>query len=223
MLRQRGLIITDEIQAQHYLRFIGYYRLAGYALPFQVNHNADGSHHFLNNCRFDDILDLYIFDRKLRLTVIDAVERIEVAVRTLLSQSMSELYGSHWFTQSEHFMPMPQFDHVQFITHVKKEIGYAPARQATQPVFIRHYYNKYTEPELPPSWMIFEALSFGSVSRMFKYLKRQNRKFISQAFALDEKYWLHGCMLCLIYAIWQHIISDYGTVRSLSNLLLLSI
>jgi len=34
LLRARGLTITDEASARHYLRFIGYYRLSGYALVF---------------------------------------------------------------------------------------------------------------------------------------------------------------------------------------------
>lgn len=76
LLRSRGLVIADEPRAKHYLRFVGYYRLAGYALPFQVNYNADGLHRFLDGVSFEDILDLYVFDRKLRLAVMDAVERI---------------------------------------------------------------------------------------------------------------------------------------------------
>lgn len=31
----RGLDIDDLSEAEHYLRFIGYYRLSAYALPFQ--------------------------------------------------------------------------------------------------------------------------------------------------------------------------------------------
>lgn len=44
LLRSRGMIISDEARAKHYLRFIGYYRLSGYSLPFQINYNTDGSH-----------------------------------------------------------------------------------------------------------------------------------------------------------------------------------
>jgi hypothetical protein len=97
LLRSRGLLVPDEARAKHYLRFVGYYRLAGYSLPFQVNYNADGSHRFLDGVSFDDVLDLYVFDRKLRLAVTDALERIEVAFRAELSQSMSERHGPHWY------------------------------------------------------------------------------------------------------------------------------
>jgi abortive infection bacteriophage resistance protein len=105
LLKRRGLVIADELRAKHYLRFVGYYRLAGYALPFQVNYNADGSHRFLDGVSFEDILDLYVFDRKLRLAVMDAVERIEVAFRAQFSQTMSEVRGPHGFMDAAHFVP----------------------------------------------------------------------------------------------------------------------
>jgi abortive infection bacteriophage resistance protein len=193
LLRQRGLAVADEAVARHYLRFVGYYRLAGYALPLQVNYNSDGLHRFLEGATFEDVLDLYVFDRELRLAVIDAVERIEIAVRALLSQTMSEQHGPHWFTHAQHFVP--GFRHAQFIARVKDDIGHDSTRAAMRQTFIQHYYDKYSEPELPPSWMVFEVLSFGTVSLAFKGLRRHNQQPIAKAFGLDGRVlgsWLHA-------------------------------
>lgn len=193
LLRSRGLVIADENRARHYLRFVGYYRLAGYALPFQVNYNADGSHRFLDGTHFEDILDHYVFDRKLRLTVMDAVERIEVAFRAQFSQSMSEMHGPHWFLDAAHFVP--RYKHAKFIDRIKDDIGHDQARAAMRQAFIKHYYDKYGEPELPPSWMVFETLSFGTVSQAFKNLTRQNQKPIAKQFGLDGAVlasWIHA-------------------------------
>lgn len=193
LLKERGLEVADDAVARHYLRFVGYYRLAGYAPPLQVNYNADGSHRFLAGTTFEDVLDLYVFDRKLRLAVMDAVERIEVAVRALLSQAMSERHGPHWFMDCGHFVP--SFRHGEFIRRVKDDIGHDSARAAMRPTFIQHYYDKYSDPELPPSWMVFEALSFGTVSQAFKNLTRHNQKPIAKAFGLDGSVlgsWLHA-------------------------------
>lgn len=192
LLRSRGLTIDDEERARRYLGFIGFYRFSGYALVFQVNYNADGSHRFHPGANFDDILDLYIFDRKLRLTVLDALERIEVAVRTSLSHEMSISHGTHWFMDEAPFVP--RYDHGIFLQHLKKEIGHEPSRAHARQVFIQHYYDKYGDPELPPSWMVFEVLSFGSVSQVFKNLKRENQKPIAKVFELDGGVlasWLH--------------------------------
>lgn len=193
LLRRRGLLIPDEARAKHYLRFIGYYRLAGYSLPLQINHNVDGSHRFLDGVSFDDVLDLYVFDRKLRLAVMDALERIEVAFRAALSQSMSERHGPHWYTDSGLFVPT--YHHDKFLEVLKKDIGDDPAKAAVRQTFIKHYYDKYGDPPLPPSWMVFEVLSFGTVSQVFKNLLRDHQKPIAKTFGLDGSVlvsWLHA-------------------------------
>lgn len=193
LLRSRGLGIPDENRATHYLRHIGYYRLSGYALIFQVNHNGDGRHRFHEGVVFDDVLDLYIFDRKLRLLVMDAIERIEVALRAILSHEMSLRHGPHWFMDAAHFGGT--YDHNGFLDHVKREIGHDPSKAHARQTFIQHYYANYGDPELPPSWMVFEVLSFGSVSQVFKNLTRENQKHIAKLFGLDSRVlasWLHA-------------------------------
>lgn len=193
LLRSRGLLISDDARAKHYLRFVGYYRLAGYSLPFQVDYNADGSHRFLDGVSFDDVLDLYVFDRKLRLAVVDALERIEVAFRALLSQTMSEQHGPHWYADARVFAPT--YRHEKFIEVLKKDVGDDPTKAAVRQTFIQHYYDKYGDPPLPPSWMVFEVLSFGTVSQVFKNLLRVHQKPIAKSFGLDGSVlssWLHA-------------------------------
>ncbi|MBU3641413.1 Abi family protein [Polynucleobacter sp. Fuers-14] len=195
IMRNRGLIVVDEIYARQYLEFIGYFRLAGYALPFQLNYNADGTHEFLPNTRFEDVVDLYVFDRKLRLLVIDALERIEVAVRATISWQMSERIGAHWYLDGTPFFP--GFDHDDFLDRLKKDIGHDHSRKAVRQIFIQHYYDKYTDPALPPSWMVFEVLSLGTVSKIFKNLAREYQKPIAKEYELDVS----------IFASWLHALS----------------
>jgi len=78
LLKSRGLEIPDHEQAAHYLYHLNYYRLSGYMLPFQEG----TEHHFQAGTTFEHVLNLYLFDRKLRLLLMDAIERIEVSVRT---------------------------------------------------------------------------------------------------------------------------------------------
>lgn len=158
-----------------------------------MNYNEDGTHRFCDGVSFEDILTVYVFDRKLRLAVMDALERIEVAVRTSLSQQMSQEHGPHWFMDAAHFVNRPWHDKV--IERVKSDIGHDPAGEKVRAVFIQHYYDKYSQPELPASWMVFEALSFGSVSQVYRHLKRERQKVIAAAFNLDPKIlasWLHA-------------------------------
>ncbi|MDX5595502.1 Abi family protein [Pseudovibrio sp. SPO723] len=78
LLEQRGMILEDRARAEHYLGFIGYYRLSGYWFPFQYRDDGPDHDNFRPRTKFDRVLDRYVFDRRLRLLIMDAAERIEV-------------------------------------------------------------------------------------------------------------------------------------------------
>ena len=193
LLKDRGLLIPNQEAAKHQLKTIGYYRLAGYSLPFQVGHNEDGTHKFIDQTTFDDVINLYLFDRQLRLLASEALEQIEIAFRSELSQAMSESFGPHWYLDPAFFVS--KSTHQGFIDLIKKEIGFNASKSTTRQRFIQHYLDKYCEPELPPSWMIFEILSFGTISQVFKNLPREHQKKISKMYDMDSGVlasWLHA-------------------------------
>jgi len=107
LLRDRGLVCNSAQRVEHYLSHIGYYRLSAYWLPFEIpdsENNGSRNHKFQLGTSFDQILSLYIFDRKLRLLIMEAIERIEVAVRSRWAGAMALRHGgSHAYMQSEQF------------------------------------------------------------------------------------------------------------------------
>lgn len=186
LLKERGLIIEYEDNALHYLQYIGYYRLSAYMIPYQ----NDG-HNFIDGTSFKDILDLYIFDRKLRIITFDAIERIEVAFRSTITNVMSEMGGSHWFEEKKLFENEKGYK--ETLENIRNATIDSNPRK--RDVFINHYYNKYDAPDTPPSWMVFETLSMGAVSRVYKYLKRPSRKKIAKLFQTGEPLlvsWMHS-------------------------------
>lgn len=93
LMVSRGLIVDDKAKALHYIRFIGYFRLSGYSKFFR----QDGTSEFKSGITFSDIFELYKFDRKLRILVMDVHKRIEIAIRVVISNHMSHKYDPHWF------------------------------------------------------------------------------------------------------------------------------
>ena len=104
-LENRGLIIDDENLAGDYLSNISYYRLRAYTYPFQNNSDSEANHIFIrDDIHFKDIIDLYCFDRRLRSLIFNAIEKIEVALRTKIVQTYSEATGnSHWYEDESLF------------------------------------------------------------------------------------------------------------------------
>lgn len=183
LLKKRGLIISDQSVSEHYLNYIGYYRLSGYSRYFYKDLNSYNPY-FIEGTTFDQILDLYIFDRELRLLIMDAIERIEVSFRTILSNWMSEKYNPHWYLERKLFLPT--FYHKELMQTIEKDTGFRKQHNAKRnsPIFM-NYYNKYNDPAYPPSWMLTEGLSLGTWSRIFEYLGvRSDKAAISKSFKL---------------------------------------
>lgn len=165
-LKARGLTITDEQKAESYLSNISYYRLRAYTYPFQDN--TDSNHPFVSKISFEEILNLYVFDRQFRLLVLDAIEKIEISFRTQIIYQWAMSFGSHWHLDSSLFRNSVQF--AKHFTHLNKEID-----RSTE-TFIDHYKTKYTQPQEPPAWMSLEVSSFGLLSLMFRNLKMGTEK-----------------------------------------------
>jgi len=193
--------VADAKEAEFYLEHIGYYRLSGYTHPFKTGGVGPDKNDFKDGTTFEEVLDRYIFDRKLRLHVMDAVERVEIAIRSALSNSIATRHGPHWYLDPDLFNcdsvddnGNALFLHGSYITEIKKQIDHRRRGQNSD-VFIKHYYDEYDNPEMPPSWMIFESVSFGVISRTFKFLAYSEHKRICDDFGLRHdalSSWVHS-------------------------------
>jgi abortive infection bacteriophage resistance protein len=180
-LKQRGLTFNDEQKAAHYLSNISYYRLRAYTYPFQDN--SDPNHPFIKEISFEDIIGLYVFDRRLRLLVLNAIEKIEISLRTKIIYEYALAHGSHWFADEKLFHSR-RFFQANNLT-LNKEIN-----RSTE-TFIEHYKQTYITPELPPSWMSLEVISMGLLGKLFSNLKRDAVKTkVANEFGLKKSEYL---------------------------------
>lgn len=174
-LRNRGMVIDDIPLATHYLSQINYYRLTAYWLAFESDHTT---HNFQPGTRFEHVLDLYIFDRELRLLVLDAIERIEVAIRTQLSFQLGHRYGTHPHLNSALFKQ--SWDHGKNVGQLQKDA------QQSKEAFIQHLLTKYAEP-LPPIWAAVEIMTLGQLSKWYANLKSgADRNLVAHNYDCDE-------------------------------------
>ena len=178
-LRERGLQVPDTVRAERYLRHIGYYRLSPYTIPFQ---QGGPDHLFRDGAAFDSVLDLYIFDRALRLHVLDALERVEVAVRTALTDHMSLSHGGpHWYIDASHFRDPKRHTSFLKIVHDTCKAQLEGAAEVNEDTLdfksaLEHYLTTYDTPELPPSWLMVETLTLGQLDNLIRNLGRRADK-----------------------------------------------
>lgn len=178
LLARRGMAIPDRERARHYLAHINYYRLRGYWLPLEES-GDNGVHRFIAGTSFDDALSLYVFDRQLRLLLLDVIERVEVSLRTRWAHALAMRYGAHAHLRQD--IVGSQKKYHSCLEGLKEEI------ERSHETFIEHYRTTYTDPSLPPMWAVCEVMSLGQLSKWFDNLKRHaDRKEIASSFGLDE-------------------------------------
>ena len=82
----------DRTSLVAHLADVGYYRLSGYWYIYKQNPGSDDES-FVPGTSFEKVWDLYTFDRQLRLITLDAIERVEVYMRTQLAYRLAEAAG----------------------------------------------------------------------------------------------------------------------------------
>jgi abortive infection bacteriophage resistance protein len=182
-LKKLGLIIGDEDRALHMLEHYNHHRLRPYWYLFEANHKT---RKFIPGITFEDILRLYDFDRRLRLIVLDAIERIEVSVKSQWAYKMGDFHGPHAHLDKSISIHKPRW--TQNKNALIKEVGRA------NDIFIANFKKTYSD-ELPPIWTVCEAMSLGLLSKWYSNLKPlPTRSAISNVYGLDEEIlesWLH--------------------------------
>lgn len=186
LLVARGLAIPDRERALHWLKRKGYFRLSAYFIPFKVA----GSDTFIAGSTFTDVIKLYKFDAHLRLLMIKAIDRVEVALRASITYHFAHVLGPFGYTDASNFAPFKPstatgvpatgFDHTGCLRRIESEIAQSKEE------FVRHYRIKYTSQTHPPVWMLTEIMSFGTLSKMTEGVKKSLRKQIARDFGISQ-------------------------------------
>lgn len=183
LLKNEGLIFLDEDKAKHLLNHISFFRFKSYLKPFRIT----SSKTFKPNSTFESAYSLYKFDSELRKLISSELEKIEVSIRTQLSLIMSDRLGIYWFTDSNNFRDTNL--HISLLQSLKNELD----RNDDEP--INRFKSKYNN-VFPPSWMTFEISSFGTLSKMYNWLKAgYMRRQVATFYGLSDTVmtsWLHS-------------------------------
>ncbi|MGB5944412.1 MAG: Abi family protein [Leeuwenhoekiella sp.] len=173
LLKSRGLTIPNEAKAEKILTYVSYNRLSNYWYPLLKTPKEEEV--FKKGSSFETIFKLYQFDSELRNITFQAIEQIEIAVRTQIIYHFSHRYASgFWYMNSEAFSKYPNY--VNLLSKITKNV------QETKQEYILKYHRNY-EQYLPPSWKSFELLTFTNLLSILKNVKN-NKDLIPVAQSL---------------------------------------
>ena len=173
-LRSKGLIIRQPNVAAGKIEQIGYERLRIYFLSRRDRPNKM----FRPGTSYQDILQIYECDARLRNICFAAVGRFELAFRNRMSEALSARGGSHPYQDVSLFKSVRDQAKAQ-----KQLINVALTSRDNRAA---HYYRTYKEPALPPIWMIKEFLTFGSSAQYFEFLDSSVQQRIAASFGVNH-------------------------------------
>ena len=204
LLIDRGMV-GDKNVMESKLSSVNYYRLSAYWYEDrQVDPNGTRLETFNPNTCFELVWNKYTFDRRLRLCVIDAIERIEVDFKTNFVNVLTTETGD----ACAHLNPanFPNFPIIKtdkntgkryqknfpdVITKIKKDIDHSCEE------FVRLHIQKYSGDM--PFWKTCEVIPFGTASILFEGLNNYTKRKIANRYGLSaivfEKAIAHLCYL----------------------------
>ena len=173
LLLQRGMSIPDLDEAERFLSNVNYYRFRGYLEPFVDQATSSGLRLFQAATTFDAVIERYIFDKRLRLLLLEAFSYIEVSIRTQWTYhlSYSQNGGEHAHLNSNLF---------------SEEYGENLA--ALKEDYEGHGKNLHLyDFKACPIWAISEVMSLGQLSRWYHSTILPVRKLVAAHYYLHYK------------------------------------
>ncbi len=189
LLKSRGMVVTDDAHAIKKITQVGYYRLSGFWYPCRIPQVLAGKIVGRNDdirpgTNFRDIYNLYLFDKKLRLQVMNVLERIEVFVRSVIAHEIGKLgslaYLDDTLINPKHLISRsPATGRLsareEWLEKHNKEIG--KSRDDSIKWHNSHYQGI-------PFWVAIEVWDFGLMSKYYGMLKDQHRNLILSRFGI---------------------------------------
>lgn len=164
----------DKENAKDILSRIGYFPLMeGYKHLFR----KQNSNIYKTETTFDEIVNLYYFDEKLRELFLRYLLRIERHLRTLISYYFVECYG---ISQDE-YLNVNNYNKARKYKNVinKLVVILEKTTNTTDYNYINYYRDAYGN---LPLWVTTNVLTFGSLSKMFTVLPQSIKSRICKHF-----------------------------------------
>lgn len=203
LLQERGIKVTDQAKALSYMQRIGYYRLSAYWYPFRESTTALSNgksitkvlDNFKNGTLFSHAVDLYVFDKKLRLLLLDVLERIEVNLRVDIAHHLGAKDPcAHMKPDLLHGDFTKKIMHNGKTKYQKWQERHQKAIDDSNEEFVQHFRNKYSG-DLP-IWIAVELWDFGLLSTFFQGMKVADKQVIAAKYNIPRwellESWLHS-------------------------------
>jgi abortive infection bacteriophage resistance protein len=181
-LLQRGLQ-ADREELIRRLQAVSYYRLSGYLHTFrELDAQEERTDRFYANTNLKEIWSRYCFDRRLRVLTLDAIERIEVSIRTKLTYHFSRIHGPFGYCDEAKLPNLKIGEYLEWRTSLQKETA------RSKEDFKKHFVKKYGDNHRNlPLWMLTEIMTMGSLLTFSRGVERDILQRVAGEYGLVDE------------------------------------
>jgi abortive infection bacteriophage resistance protein len=214
LLISRGLLADRDALIRR-LEQVNYYRLSAYWHSFR----DPGTETFRPGTKFDVIWDHYVFDRQLRVVVMDAIERVEVAVKTHLANELALKNGPFAHLDRANLPGLLSHQHRSLLDKIQKE------EDRSRELFVKHFHAKYTSETNLPLWMAIEVMDFGTILTLFRGADQYTKRTVASRYGVTGKV-LESWLVSLNYVrngcahharLWNRVLSVAPLIPNQAN------
>lgn len=166
----------DPAQLRQRLENVSYYRLSAYWYEFRRPDET-----LRPGTSSNLVWRRYTFDRELRLLVLDAIERVEIAIRTRIVYDHSLKYGPMGYLNATQLPGIAYGVHLRWLSKLHQ------STENSNETFVASFRQKYTAEPALPLWMVCELMTFGDMLTLYKGLEPQLRSSVSAHFGVTDE------------------------------------
>lgn len=186
LLQSRGMKVSKRDVNK--LKIIGYYRIKQFAAPL-ANKNNSNKHTYddYSGVNFSDVLTRYYQDKNLRIHLLHAIEKIEVALKTRLSFILGNSYGPFGYLNFSNWCDKHNYKKFEIETRqfqFKKSLLKSIKRSFINDVKDT---NNQDVDGFPTIWLAVEVLTFGELVRIVEIMSDKNKKKLSEMFNCTKR------------------------------------
>ncbi len=212
LIKSRGLQVADDADAIKCLHRNGYYRLSAYWFPFRKIVNRKKTDVFLDNSRFEDAVALYRFDKTFKMLLLDAIERVEIAVRVEVALVLGRQDAFAYMKPSlfrRNFSSSGSSPD-QYPKWIAK---FNSLYQQSHADFVIHHKNRYGVNTPIPIWIAIELWNFGMLSYAFSGMRYRDQVAVAARFAILDWRLMANWLQRLNYI--RNVIAHHGRLWNL--------
>ena len=169
ILSDRGMSFSQPIRAKKLIIQNNYYSVTAFKRLFY----KPGTRQYIDNTDFENLFSVYVFDKKLKTTILRQLLFVEQKIKSAMSIVLSEKYGikeTKYLNKCNFDSTNPNVDDT--LKKIKKQIKMFGSKNPC----VSHYKKTHG---FVPFWVLSKCLTMGVIRDLFNIMKPDDQSRVS--------------------------------------------